>query len=215
MPEEKPDLARDIAKKHYAAGDPLGWFDDLYQTAARDISAIPWADRGANKHLIDWSRQESLPRPGQRVLVTGCGLGDDAEFLASQGAQVTAFDLSETAIKWCHERFPDTKVDYHTGNLLTYRGDFDWVIENYTLQALPADLREKALANLATLGREILVICRGRDESDPPGQLPWPLTRQDLAPLLQAGFEIVKFDDFDDPYEPGKRRFRIHYRRKS
>ncbi|MCC5670705.1 class I SAM-dependent methyltransferase [Nostoc sp. CHAB 5784] len=41
---------------------------------------------------------------GQKALVIGCGLGDDAEAIASLGFEVTAFDISPTAIAWCQER---------------------------------------------------------------------------------------------------------------
>ena len=37
---------------------------------------------------------------------------DDAEALATQEYQVTAFDISPTAIAWCRERFPNTTVNY-------------------------------------------------------------------------------------------------------
>lgn len=210
---EKRDLARELASQHYRAGDPLGWFDDLYQQANRDFDTIPWADRAANPHLAAWCEREALPRPGSRVLVVGCGLGDDAEYLSSRGAHVTAFDLSETAISWCRERFPQSTVDYQVGNLLTFSGRFDLVVEIYTLQAMPLDMRPQALAAVAGLSTELLIICRGRDESDPPGQLPWPLTPADIHLLETHGLTIVQFEDFDDPYDPGKRRFRVHLRR--
>lgn len=211
--DEKRDLARELARQHYAAGDPLGWFEDLYQKANRDFETIPWADRAVNPHLAAWCERESLPRPGARVLVVGCGLGDDAEYLAARGAHVTAFDLSATAIGWCRERFPESKVDYQVANLLNVSGRYDLVVEIYTLQAMPLDMRSQALDAVAALSNELLIICRGRDESDPPGQLPWPLTPADIYRLEAAGLTIVRFEDFDDPYDPGKRRFRVHLRR--
>ncbi|MFN0106407.1 MAG: class I SAM-dependent methyltransferase [Bryobacteraceae bacterium] len=211
--EEERDLARDLARKHYAAGDPLGWFEALYQQANGDFDTIPWADRAVNPHLAAWCEREGLPRPGDRVLVVGCGLGDDAEYLAAGGALVTAFDLSETAIRWCRQRFPESNVTYQAANLFDFTGDYDLVVEIYTLQAMPLDLRSRAIAAVGGLGRELLIVCRGREETDPPGQLPWPLTRADLESLTNIGLSIVKFEDFDDPYDPGKRRFRAYFRR--
>jgi SAM-dependent methyltransferase len=211
--DEKRDLARDLASRHAAAGDPLGWFDALYQQANRNFATIPWADRTVNPHLAAWCERLSRPRPGQSVLVVGCGLGDDAEYLAARGAAVTAFDLSPTAIAWCRERFPDSPVNYQTANLLEFSGRFDLVVEIYTLQAMPLDLRPQAIHAAGLLANELLIICRGRDESDPPGQLPWPLTKSDLDRLTHAGLTNVSFEDFDDPFEPGKRRFRAHWRR--
>ncbi len=211
--DAKRDLARELARKHYAAGDPLGWFEALYQRAGGDFETIPWADRAVNPHLAAWCEREALPRPGARVLVVGCGLGDDAEYLATRGATVNAFDLSETAIAWCRQRFPDSPVTYECANLLTFPGEYDLVVEIYTLQAMPLEMRAAAIRAVGKLGRELLLICRGRDEADPPGELPWPLTRQELEGLGEAGLAPVTFEDFDDPFDPGKRRFRGYWRR--
>lgn len=208
--DEKRDLARELARRHYADGDPLGWFDDLYRRADGDYETIPWADRAVNPHLAAWCERERLPRPGERVVVVGCGLGDDAEYLAARGAAVTAFDISETAIAWCRRRFPESAVQYVVGNLLEFSGEYDLAVEIYTLQAMPLEMRAEALAAVSRLGRDVLIICRGREETDPPGQLPWPLTRADLEAL--PGIE--RFEDFDDPFEPGKRRFRVYWRRR-
>ncbi|HEU0122818.1 MAG TPA: class I SAM-dependent methyltransferase [Bryobacteraceae bacterium] len=207
--EEKRDLARELAQQHYAAGDPLGWFDALYRSAGGDFGVIPWADRAVNPHLAAWCEREAFPRQGCKTLVVGCGLGDDAEYLAARGAEVTAFDLSPTAIEWCRRRFPASPVRYETANLLEYKGNFDLVVEIYTLQAMPLELRPRAIAAVGSLGRELLIICRGREESDPPGQLPFPLTKSDLAAIP---LPLVRLEDFDDPFDPGKRRFRAHWR---
>lgn len=209
--EDERDLARELAEKHYAEGNPLGWFDDLYQQAGGDFKAIPWADRGTNPHLKAWCEREGRPLAGERVVVVGCGLGDDAEYLASRGASVTAFDISTTAISWCKERFPESRVRYFEGNLLEFSGEFDLVVENYTLQAMPLEMRAAAVAAVGRLGRDVLVICRGREESDALGQLPFPLTRGDLEALPG----ITTFEDFEDPFDAGKRRFRVYWRREA
>ncbi|MSV31691.1 MAG: class I SAM-dependent methyltransferase [Bryobacterales bacterium] len=211
--DEKPDVARELARQHYDAGDPLGWFEALYKQANGKFDTIPWADRGVNPHLAAWCVRELHPRPGARVVVIGCGLGDDAEYLAARGAVVTAFDLSETAIQWCRQRFPQSTVTYKVANLLEFVGDFDLAVEIYTLQAMPPALRAQAIESAGNLARDLLIICRGREETDPPGQLPWPLTRADLEPLSNLGLSIQNFEDFDDPFQPGTRRFRAYWRR--
>ena len=211
--DETRDLCRDLAHRHDEAGDPLGWFEALYKQAGGEFDTIPWADRGVNPNLAAWCDREGLPQPGARVLVVGCGLGNDAEYLAGRGAAVTAFDLSETAIKWCQRRFPQSTVSYQVGNLLEFTGEYDLVVEINTLQAMPLAMRAEAIEAVGKLGHSLLIICRGREETDPPGQLPWPLTRADLAPLNNLGLSIQNFEDFDDPSESGTRRFRAYWRR--
>lgn len=210
------DLAQELAAEHLERGDALGWFDALYKTAARDYSVVPWADREFNVHLRDWCEREGMPRPGVRTVVCGCGLGDDAEALAARGAVVTAFDISPEAIQWARERFPNSAVSYSVGDLLTYSGAFELVVESYTLQAMPLEYRERAIAAVAGLvapGGEVIVVCRGRGDDDPPGKVPWPLAPSDFPIFSRSGIETIRFEDFDDPYEPGKRRFRYHGRR--
>ncbi|WNG16816.1 class I SAM-dependent methyltransferase [Cystobacter fuscus] len=43
--------------------------------------------------------------PGARVLEIGCGIGDDALFLAESGCRVTAFDRSEICIAYARSRY--------------------------------------------------------------------------------------------------------------
>ena len=71
--DEKPDVARELARQHYDAGDPLGWFEALYKQANGKFDTIPWADRAVNPHLAAWCVRESLPRPGVRVLQADIG----------------------------------------------------------------------------------------------------------------------------------------------
>ena len=38
--------------------------------------------------------------------------------VVSDWFEVTAFDISESSIQWCKERFPSTDVDYIVADLL-------------------------------------------------------------------------------------------------
>jgi ubiquinone/menaquinone biosynthesis C-methylase UbiE len=141
----------------------------------------------------------------------GCGLGDDAEALAARGLDVTAFDISPTAIEWCRKRFPASKVAYKTADL--FRADFsaDFVLESYTLQSLPVLQRRKAMECIARFAAgTLLVLTRGREPSEDPGKLPWPMTRQELDHFQELGLKEIAFEDYADR---GVRRFRVEYKR--
>ena len=207
--------ARALARKHLARNDPLGWFEPLYAGASDDPAAIPWADGRPNPNLLAWLDAHPAPA-GRTALKVGCGLGDDAEELARRGFRVTAFDISPTAIAWCRRRFPESPVRYAVADLLApppeWAGGFDFVLESYTLQVLPPGLRAPAVQSLARFlapAGELLLICRGREPHEPPGEMPWPLTRPELANLAErAGLASREFDDYTDAERPPVRRFR-------
>jgi 2-polyprenyl-3-methyl-5-hydroxy-6-metoxy-1,4-benzoquinol methylase len=211
----------ELATASYDRGDYTGWFETLYSEAQGNINAIPWADRGVNICLTDWIKISNLNLQNLRVLVVGCGLGDDAEYLAQLGAKVTAFDLSQTAIDWCHQRFPTSDVNYQAVDLFTapseWKLNFDLVIEIYTIQALPANIRPLAIDCIGSFvapSGKILVVCRGRNPEDACESLPFPLTQDELTRFTTTGLTQVSFEDFIDTSEPNlPRRFRVVYER--
>jgi hypothetical protein len=116
--EKQRATARELAHKHLEAGDPLGWFEDLYSRAGEDSSIIPWADLKPNPNFIDCLSQNgsAVSSPALKV---GSGLGDDAEEMARVGLQTTAFDISESAIARTRERFPKSSVLYVVADLFS------------------------------------------------------------------------------------------------
>lgn len=216
-----------VARLAAESADGMSWFDDLYKAADGDASQVPWNDRRPNKNLSTWlEREQPNPRgpTGKplRTLVVGCGLGEDAELLNRWRFDVTAFDLSPTAIDWCKRRYPSTRVRYHVADLFTppaeWIGAWDFVFEAYTVQPLPMSMRERALEAVARLvapGGQLLLISRGREiDEDVDGPPPWPLTHGDLRHLADAGgLRMASFEDYLDDEEPPVRRFRAVYQR--
>jgi SAM-dependent methyltransferase len=222
MKEQARAKARQLAQEFAQRGDATGWFERLYSQAQGNEQAIHWADMETNPNLVRWLDCRNVAGQGKLALVVGCGLGDDAEELAHRGFEVVAFDIAPTAIAWCQQRFPHSPVAYVVADVLdppsAWQGGFDFVLEAYTLQVLPADVRSKAIACIAgLLAKEgtLLVICRGRSAEEPPGNLPWPLTTEELDGFKGAGLRQGHFEDYFDQEEPPKRRFRVEYQRAS
>jgi ubiquinone/menaquinone biosynthesis C-methylase UbiE len=219
MSEIPRATAREIAHKYLDSGDPLGWFEDLYSRAGKDTSIIPWADLEPNPNLIDWLNQQGAPGSGRAIKI-GSGLGDDAEELARRGFETTAFDISKSAIWWSRRRFPQSSVSYIVADLFSapieWNATFDLVVESYTLQVLPPNLRADAVRCIASFvvpGGSLLVIARGREPGEPEGKMPWPLTRDELSLFEAQGLREVSFEDYMDREVPPVRRFRVAYRR--
>jgi hypothetical protein len=211
-----------MAHESRSQGDPVGWFERLYATAQGDDTQIPWADLEPHPLLVEWLAEQGDGRD-RKALVVGSGLGDDAEHVASRGLATTAFDVSPTAVDWARRRFSGSPVDYVAADLLAlpaaWHGAFDLVVEIYTLQSLPpGPVRTRAVRALAgplAPGGALLIVCRGRDEDEPVRNIPWPLSRSELAPLEQdEGLSLASFEDVPDPGDPPRRWFRAVYRRR-
>ena len=223
--------ARALARAALERGDPTGWFEALYVEAARGDAVVPWDDHAANPHVLAWLDRDLDPAlnpdpnpaldPNHRLraLDVGCGFGDTAEALAARGLQVDAFDVSAAAIDGARARHPASRVRYRVADLLDlppdYVGAFDLVVECYTLQVLPPALRPAAAASLRRAlapGGRLLVVARGRDLADPPGEMPWPLTRGEVI-AVGEGLELLTLDDLFDDEDPPVRRLRAVFRR--
>jgi 2-polyprenyl-3-methyl-5-hydroxy-6-metoxy-1,4-benzoquinol methylase len=164
-------------------------FEELYASVGADLDQVPWARLGPNPALVEWLRTRAA---GGRALVIGCGVGDDAEELARRGYEVTAFDLSETAIGWCRRRFPESTVDYRVADLFTERWEpsFDLVVELYTIQSLPLESRRRVVSAIAAPvapGGSLFVRCFARADGAPVGGRPWPVSRAELAWFTEEG----------------------------
>lgn len=209
--------ARTLAQQSVARGEPTAWFETLYREAAQGDAVVPWADLVPNPHLVEWLDANAV---AGRALDVGTGLGDNAEELRRRGLDVTAFDVSGSAIAEARRRFPSSRVVWDVADLLApptdWRDAFDLVAETYTLQVLPPAARAVAARALRTLvapGGTLLVIARGREPSEPEGAMPWPLTRAEIDALAGDGLRLVAFEDFLDDEDPPVRRFRAVLRR--
>lgn len=202
-PKPVADTTR-LSAASLAAGDPTGWFEQLYAEAGAGTAEVPWDVPRPSRNLAEWARDTALTGAGRRALVIGCGLGRDAEFLAGLGFATTAFDISATAISTARERHPASPVEYGVADVLDpppqWRGGFDLVLESNNVQALPKPVRDQAIANVGPLvapGGTLLVLAAAStgEESDTP---PWPLTRAEVEAFAVPGLTPVRVDEIID-----------------
>jgi 2-polyprenyl-3-methyl-5-hydroxy-6-metoxy-1,4-benzoquinol methylase len=220
MRDEK-DLIRERTKQIQAEfaekGDATGWFEALYKEAAGDNQKIPWADLEPNKFLVEFAKKTNLQGNGKKALVVGCGLGDDAKLLHDLGFDVTAFDISETAIKWAKKLNPE--ILFETADLFNPPQDwlsaFEFVLEIYTIQPLPLELRSQvidAIAKFVAPNGKIVVITRGREDDEIPPELPWALSRKDLSQFEKNGLKQTHFEEvLDEDHDVFMKRFVVEY----
>ena len=213
------DRAQMLAAESLRAGDPTGWYERLYAGAEAGREVVPW-DRGSpHRMLVQWARARGLTGDGQRALVVGCGLGDDAEHVAGLGFDTVAFDISPSAIRAARRRYPDSTVRYVAANLIDPPADwyeaFDLVVESLTLQSMPDPPRREAIRQVGRFvapGGTMMVNARAReqDEDTGPGP-PWALTRAEIEAIAAGGgLEVVRIEDVLDL---DVRRWRAEFRR--
>lgn len=215
--ERTKEIQAEFAKK----GDALGWFEALYREAAGDNERIPWADLAPNKFLARYAEQTNLRGENRDALVVGCGLGDDARFLYDLGFDVTAFDISPTAIEWARKLHSDTDIEFFVADLFDapkeWFAAFEFVLEVYTIQPLPLDVRPKvidAIANFVKFDGKLLVVTRGRADDEIPPELPWALSRKDLSRFDANHFKQINFVEMLGDEEEPIKRFVVEYKKK-
>ncbi|MGK7888959.1 MAG: class I SAM-dependent methyltransferase [Leptolyngbyaceae cyanobacterium] len=224
MFEEQPQSLRqrvaDLSAEALDSGRPATWFEPLYQQAQGDTNQIPWAKLEPHPYLQEWLVAEAIQGQGRSALVIGCGLGDDAEVLASLGFAVTAFDIAPTAIAWCQQRFPDSSVKYQVADLFAlppeWQQRFDLVVEIRDIQALPLNVRPevvKAVATTVAVSGTLLIVTRIRDNGTIPDGPPWPLCDEELAQLHHFGLQEVDRAQFTVSEQPEVRQVRLVYHR--
>jgi SAM-dependent methyltransferase len=218
--EEVRERTKKLAAEFAEKGDATGWFDALYKEAAGDNEKIPWADLEPNRFFVEFAKKTNLQGNGRTALVIGCGLGDDALYLHNLGFKVTAFDISETAIKWAKKLHAETDIDFQVGDLFSpfpdWLGNFDFVLEIYTIQPLPLELRPKVIDSIAGFVKKdgkLVVVTRGRENDEVPPELPWALSKKDLLQFEANGLKQIHFEEMWDEEEPPVRRFVVEYLR--
>ncbi|MBB5895535.1 class I SAM-dependent methyltransferase [Kutzneria kofuensis] len=135
------------------------------------------------------------------VLDVGCGLGDNAAFVAGQGLRVTAVDSSPTAIAEARQRFPDSGVRFAVADatdLAGYAASFDTVLSCALFHCLDDTDRIRHLHALrrATRPGAVLHLLTFSDQVVDGLPSPFPQSEQDVRkPLSDNGWTITDFGE--------------------
>jgi SAM-dependent methyltransferase len=128
-PPQNPD---ETSSKRESTWD----FDALYRgespaEGVPAVTSVPWDTKAPKENVIAW-QDDGLIKG--HVLDIGCGLGDNAIYLAKNGHHVTALDISATALFTAERRAADAGVDVKFAvsdarGLHGYTDTFDTVID--------------------------------------------------------------------------------------
>jgi SAM-dependent methyltransferase len=97
-----------------------------------------------------------------------------------------------------------------------WSGGFDFVLEVYTIQPLPIDMRSSVIAAIAAFvapGGRLVVVTRGRGDDEEIDELPWPVSRKELRWFQEAGLKEESFAVYQSEEEDEPDRFIVEYSR--
>ena len=197
--------------------------DAIYRRADGALELVPWANEGPHPAFLAWLNAEApcLVRPGCRVAVVGCGLGDDAIELINRGFDVTAFDHAASAIAWAKERFPRHAHTFVEADVFEapskWRHRFDLVIDVNNIPWVDREKRPEYAARVVDLlhpNGALFVICTGCDSPDRMEHHDDPLPPAGLLSLFASkGLAPTRaLDDFTDDATPPQRWLRGVFR---
>jgi deazaflavin-dependent oxidoreductase (nitroreductase family) len=179
-------------------------FDALYRGESPGegmppLTTPPWDNKAPNENVVDW--QESGLVRGD-ILDVGCGFGDNTIYLAKNGHNVTALDISPTALITAERRAKDAGVDVKftvadSTKLDGYTDAFDTVIDSGMFHCLDDDSRRSyaAAVHRATRpGATLLLSCFS--DANPAGEDGRPaVSEETLRDVLGgAGWDIASLE---------------------
>ncbi|OBF26636.1 class I SAM-dependent methyltransferase [Mycobacterium sp. ACS4331] len=186
-------------------GSPIDDFEALYRS---EVPA-PWDTHGPKENVIAW--HESGLVHGD-VLDIGCGLGDNAIFLAQQGHHVTGLDFAPTAIATAEQRARDAGIEVTFGvadatKLEGYAGAFDTVVDSGCYHCLDDEAKSSyaRAVHHATRPGATLLLSAFSDANAEAGDWPRPMVSEQtlLRTLQDAGWHVAALDSVTMPIDEG------------
>jgi SAM-dependent methyltransferase len=182
-------------------------FDALYrgESPGEGIPAMtspPWDTKAPKENVVGWDSQGLVHGD---VLDIGCGLGDNAVYLAQQGFNVTGLDISPTALITAERRAKDAGVSVKfavadSTKLDGYTDAFDTVIDSGMFHCLDEDGKRSyaSAVHRATRDGATLLLACFCDANPPDVERPLPaVTEQTLRDVLGgAGWDIASLEPF-------------------
>ena len=180
-------------------------FDALYrgESPGEGVPAMvtpPWDTKAPKENVVAWHEGGWVHGD---VLDIGCGLGDNAIYLARQGFNVTGLDISPTALITAERRAKDAGVNVtfavtDSTKLEGYTDAFDTIVDSGMFHCLDDDAKRSyaAAALRATRPGATLLLSCFSDANPSDDERPRPaVSEQTLRDVLGgAGWNIESLE---------------------
>jgi SAM-dependent methyltransferase len=176
--------------------DPAGAAADLSVEWETRYQAgdTPWEKGVPAPPLVDWLSRNEIRG---RVLVPGCGSGNDVRALARAGAEPVGLDIAPSAINLADSLPRVGPERYCLGNLFNLPdelcGAFDWAVEHTCFCAINPEFRPGYVAAIKSAlkpeGRLLAVFYLTPDHDDGP---PYGVTTTELDRLFADRFDLLE-----------------------
>lgn len=162
----------------------------------------PWDNNQPDSELIRVLAEHSIAPC--RMLELGCGTGTNAVYLAQQGFDVTAFDLSELAIEKATARAKEAGVDVRLlaasiFDLPDLGDPFSLVFDRGVYHCVRRQGAAKfcqAVAKLTAPGGWYLTLAGNPNEPEPPQGGPPRVSAEEMCRELSGAFDLVLLREF-------------------
>ncbi|MFQ3545324.1 methyltransferase domain-containing protein [Halobacillus rhizosphaerae] len=120
---------------------PKPFWEKFYEDRNQDVPFLQ--STYPDENLVDYFKHSISP---ETVLELGCGPGRNAMYMARQGCEVEAVDLSENAINWARQRAKkeNLSIRYRCGDVFKLNllpDSYDFIYDSGLLHHLPPHQR--------------------------------------------------------------------------
>lgn len=192
---------------HLPPGPEAARLRDRWDAPYRNNNRPGW-DTGYPSTELTKAVNEGEVKPG-RAIELGCGTGSNAIYLAQQGFDVTAVDVSPTALERAEEKAQQAgvKIRFLLADVLKLPDlePFDFIFDRgcyHGVRRSHAAGYVEAVTRLSKPGTRLLIVAGNANESRQSG--PPRVKEEELRGDLQPGFNFVRLREtrFDSAAEP-------------
>ncbi len=139
-----------------------------------------------------------------KILIPGCGNAYEAEYLHQKGfEQVFIVEISESAIKSFHERYPDFPESHIIhADFFDIDGDYDLILEQTFFCAINPTFRKAYVDQMTNLikpgGKLVGVLFNAEFDGGPP----FGGHKSEYLDLFSESFEIVTMEEAHNSIQP-------------